>query len=81
MEAWDASAAEVRAAGDFGDMPLLVVSSAGTPDELDVQRDIASLSSRSRFVVLNTSHMAMLMDERAAADAAHEIREFLDTIN
>ena len=80
MEAWDASVAEVQAAGDFGEMPLLVVSSAGTPDELNVQRDIATLSSRSRFVALDTSHMAMLMEQAAAAETAAQIRAFLTSL-
>jgi pimeloyl-ACP methyl ester carboxylesterase len=80
MEAWDASVTEVLAAGDFGDMPLLVVSTPGTPEEVALEQEMANLSSNSRFEMMNTSHMAMLMDESAAAETANLIREFLGSL-
>lgn len=80
MDAWDASVAQVQAAGDFGSLPLLVVSVPGPSEHLDLQRDLASLSSDSRFVVLDTSHMAMLMDETQASATAQEIRRFLSSL-
>jgi pimeloyl-ACP methyl ester carboxylesterase len=77
MEAWDQTVAQVQATGDFGDLPLLVVSSADSAAHLELQRDLANLSTDSRFVVLDTSHMAMLMDQTAAGATAREIGRFL----
>lgn len=79
MDAWDASVSEVLAAGGYGDLPLLVVSTPGTPDEVAPERDLTNLSSNSTFLVMNTSHMAMLMDETTAAETARLIRDFVDS--
>lgn len=80
LEAWDASAAEVRAAGDFGDLPLLVVSSVGSPDQDALQRDLTRLSSNSQFVELNASHMGMLMDRDQASAVSGQIERFVDAL-
>jgi pimeloyl-ACP methyl ester carboxylesterase len=80
MDEWDATVNQVLAAGDFGDVPLLVVSTPGTPDEISRARELAELSSNSRFLVMNTTHMAMLMDESAATETAREIRIFLESL-
>jgi pimeloyl-ACP methyl ester carboxylesterase len=77
MDEWDASVSEVLQAGSFGDVPLLVVSTPGTPDEVELERRLTELSSNSQFLVMNTSHMAMLMDEAAAGETARAIREFV----
>jgi pimeloyl-ACP methyl ester carboxylesterase len=81
LEQWDASVAEVLAAGGFGDLPLFVVSSTDSPAHLALQRDLAGLSNNSRFVQLNTSHMAMLMDQTQASVTAQQMVEFLDSIH
>ncbi len=61
LEAWPTSAAQVRAVGsNFGDLPLLVVSGIGSPEHMDLQHDLARLSSASRFVQINADHMGML---------------------
>lgn len=80
LEAWDASAAEVDAIGDLGDLPLLVASGPGPPEHLALQRDLLNLSTKSQFVVFNTSHMAMLMDRGQAAITAAEIERFVDSL-
>ena len=80
LEAWDASVAQVLAVGGFGDLPLLVVSVPGPPEHLALQRDLLGLSSISQLAVVNTSHMAMLMDEAPAADTTREIRLFLASL-
>lgn len=80
LESWNTSAAQVRSAGDLGDLALLVVSSPGSSASVDLQRDLARLSSKSRFVELNVSHMGMLMDTDQAAVTAAEIERFLDSL-
>lgn len=80
MDAWDASVNEVMQAGSFRDTPLLVISTSGTPDEVDLERQLTHLSSNSQFIVMNTSHMAMLMDEAAAGETAGAIREFMASL-
>jgi hypothetical protein len=80
MDAWDASVTQAETAGHFGSLPLLVVSSAGSSAHLELQRDLASLSADSHFVLLNAGHMAMLMDESAAAGTAQEIRRFVSSL-
>jgi pimeloyl-ACP methyl ester carboxylesterase len=80
MDRWDATVGQVLAAGDFGDVPLLVVSTPGTPEEIRRARELSELSTNSRFLVMNTSHMAMLMDRSAAAETAREIGDFLESL-
>ncbi len=80
MDAWDASVAEVNAAGDFGDLPLLVVSTAGSVESVALQHDIAGLSTNSRFAMSSAGHMAMLMEREPADATAAEIRRFLDSL-
>jgi pimeloyl-ACP methyl ester carboxylesterase len=80
MDKWDATVSQVVAAGGLGDVPLLVVTTPGSPDEIDRARELAGLSSTSTFLVMNTSHMAMLMDKSAAMETAREIRDFLESL-
>jgi pimeloyl-ACP methyl ester carboxylesterase len=77
LEAWDATVGQVQAAGGFGGLPLLVASVPGPPEHLELQRALLSLSTNSQLVILDTSHMAMLMEEAAARETASEIRAFL----
>ena len=81
MDAWDATAAQVNAAGHFGSLPLLVVSVPGPPEHLALQREIATISTESQLVVLDTSHMAMLLERGPATSTATLIREFVATLD
>jgi pimeloyl-ACP methyl ester carboxylesterase len=78
LDVWDVSAAQARAAGNFGDMPLLVVTTTGASElQLGWQRQVATLSSDSTFVVLNVGHTQMLTDPDQAEQVTTEIRRFL----
>lgn len=80
MDAWDASVAQVNAAGEFGDLPLLVVSTPGSAESVAQQRDIAGLSTNSRFSMSSAGHMAMLLERGPAAATAAEIERFLESL-
>lgn len=81
LDAFDASAEQVRQAGAFGDIPLLVVSAAGSGEHLALQRDQTRLSSRSEFVQLDhVYHVSMLLHREHAADVVSEMRRFLDRV-
>jgi pimeloyl-ACP methyl ester carboxylesterase len=77
LEAWAISAADLRAAGALGDMPLLVVVAHGSEEHYDLQRDLARLSSASRYVELDVWHVSMLVQQDHAALVADEMRRFL----
>lgn len=77
LETWDASADEVRAAGDFGDLPLLVVAGAGSEEQRRYQLDLLNLSTSSEFVALNVGHLEMLIQPDQAALVIDEISRFL----
>jgi len=78
LEAWDASVAQARGAGDFGDLPLLVAAAYGSDGQFEHQRDIARLSTRSELADLrHLGHVQMLTDERQAAELGGHIRRFL----
>jgi pimeloyl-ACP methyl ester carboxylesterase len=80
LEVWDATTAQARAAGDFGDLPLLVASVPGPPEHVALQRDLLRLSTSSSYVELNASHMGMLMDRDQATVTAAEIERFVDAL-
>ncbi len=81
LEAWHTSAAQVRAVGsDFGDLPLLVVSAVGSPAHIDLQRDLARLSSTGRFVEINADHMGMLVSQPQSEHVVRAIEEFLTAL-
>lgn len=80
LEAWPASAAQVRAVGsDFGDLPLLVIG-AGSGPHMDLQRDLARLSSAARFVEIDVDHMGMLVNRAQSELVIREIEEFLEAL-
>jgi pimeloyl-ACP methyl ester carboxylesterase len=80
LEAWDTSAAELRAIGTLGDMPLLVVCSPSSPEQIRQQRDLATLSTNARYVELNVDHMGMLVNHDQAMLTADEIERFVDEL-
>lgn len=78
LEEFDASAEQAREAGSFGDVPLLVISAAGSPEHHALQRDLTRLSSRSEYVQLDhVGHVSMLTERDQAADVAAEMLRFL----
>jgi pimeloyl-ACP methyl ester carboxylesterase len=80
LEAWDTSAQQLRALGDLGDLPLLVVGTPSSGAHLDQQRDLAGLSSRGQFVQLSVNHMGMLVRQDEAAATIDAIEEFADSL-
>ena len=78
LEAWPTSAAQVRTFGsDFGDLPVLVVSGVGSPSHIELQRDLANISSASRFVEINADHMGMLVSQPQSQLVVQVIEDFL----
>jgi len=78
LDAWSVSADETLAAGTFGALPVLVVTTTGSnASQLEWQHLVASISSASRFVVLNVGHTQMLTEPDQAAMVIDEIRGFL----
>ena len=78
LEAFDASADQVRQAGSFGDLPVLVISAQGSAEHLALQRDMATLSSRGEFVHLDHAHhVSLLLNRDHAADVAATILGFM----
>ena len=77
LEAWTASADQVRAAGDFADLPLLIVAGNAPQVQRGYQLDLRSLSTRSEFVALDVGHIEMLVTPQQAALVTDEIRRFL----
>lgn len=78
MAAWDRTVEQALSAGSFGDLPLLVVSAPGAAQHLELQREMATLSTNSRYVHLpTTEHTQMLIVEDQAAVTAQLIREFV----
>jgi pimeloyl-ACP methyl ester carboxylesterase len=80
LDAWPISARDLRRAGDFGDLPLLVVSGYGTEAQIESQRDLVRLSSNSRYVELPVWHTSMLVDREHAALVTGELRSFLSSL-
>jgi pimeloyl-ACP methyl ester carboxylesterase len=82
MEAWDASTAQARAAGGYGDVPLLVLTGSADGEFLEQQRDLLELSDRSRHVELEgVGHISMLTDEEQSQLVIAELRRFLATLD
>ena len=81
LEAWHTSAAQVRKASRLiTDVPLLVVGCQGPGRHAELQRDLAGLSSRSRFVELPVDHMGMLINRDQARLVVAEIKSWLQSI-
>jgi pimeloyl-ACP methyl ester carboxylesterase len=80
LEAWVPSVEQVRAV-DLSGVPLLVVSGRGTDEQVAVQREIAALSERGKFVYLPLGHVSMLTVEAEAALVAAEIRRFVASLS
>jgi pimeloyl-ACP methyl ester carboxylesterase len=78
LDVWDVSAAQARAVGGFNDMPLLVVTTTGASElQIEWQRQVATLSSISKFVVLNVGHTQMLTEPAQAEQVIGQVRDFL----
>ncbi|HUG47653.1 MAG TPA: alpha/beta hydrolase [Candidatus Limnocylindria bacterium] len=83
LEAWASSIEQVRAAGTFGDMPLLVVSAdrGGFSDAVAQQEDLARISSAGRLVTLSgVGHMTMVTEPEQAALVETELKDFLRSL-
>jgi pimeloyl-ACP methyl ester carboxylesterase len=78
LDTWTPSAEEAKSAGDFGDLPLLVVVTTSTDGhELDLQRDLTKLSTRSQFATVDGYHMGMLLDPSEASAVSADLLPFL----
>jgi pimeloyl-ACP methyl ester carboxylesterase len=80
LETRNASAAEVRAAGDFGELPVLIVAGAESDEQRRYQLDLVKLSSASQFVDLNVGHLQMLTEPDQAALVTDQISRFLAAV-
>jgi pimeloyl-ACP methyl ester carboxylesterase len=74
----DVSAAQARAAGNFGDLPLIVLTAghAGSPDQdvwNELQAELAWRSTRGRQVIVDTGHMIPEQAPEAVTQAVYEI--------
>jgi pimeloyl-ACP methyl ester carboxylesterase len=77
LEAWSISAAQLRAAGDLGDLPLLVIGAYGSAEHDALQRDLTRLSARSTYTPLEIWHTSLLFNADHARIVAEEISRFL----
>lgn len=77
LDTWNASAAQVRTAGTFGDLRLLVVAAYESEDQRRYQLDLVNLSSAGEFVALNVGHLQMLTEPDQAALVTDEMTQFL----
>lgn len=68
---------DAEAAGDLGSTPLTVITAGGMPQEWQaVQRDLTTLSSSSRHVVVpDAGHKSLVTDRRHARTVADEIAQ------
>jgi len=79
-EGWERSASRARQVRSFGDMPMHVLVADDwpalmLPSWLDMQRELAALSSRGQFeVVEGANHSQIAMDSRYAPRVAAAIR-------
>ncbi len=81
MAAWETTMQQVRGAGSFGDIPLLVVRGPGSARDLELQRSLLSLSSESEFVQLeNVSHVGMLTNQSESDVLLEVLRPWLDIV-
>jgi hypothetical protein len=74
--AWPQSTAQVRASGDLGARPLMVVSSRDTP-WMDLQRELAGLSTRGHHVVAAESGDLVYY---APAEVVNAVREVVGMV-
>ncbi len=78
LETWTASAAQAKQAGDFRDLPLLVMATTSAGGgELALQHDLTAISTRSHFALVDGYHMGMLLDRGQAAEVSAELQGFL----
>ena len=80
LETWTQTTHQVRAAGGFADLPLLIVAGAQSEDHRRYQLDLQQLSTASEFVALNVGHTAMLIQQDQAALVIDELRRFLANV-
>jgi len=80
---WAQSTAEARAAGSLGDRPLIVLSSdnPATAAEynvrMELQTDLARLSTRGRLVSVDVSGELIYQAPDAVIDAARQVLDDL----
>ncbi len=76
-DAVDVSAAEARAAGNFGDLPLIVLTAERPGPEHDMwnelQAELAWRSTRGRQVIVDTGHMIPEQAPEAVTQAVYEV--------
>jgi pimeloyl-ACP methyl ester carboxylesterase len=76
-DAVDVSAAQARAAGNFGDLPLIVLTAGKSGVEHDLwnelQAELAWRSTRGRQVIVDTGHMIPEQAPEAVTQAVYEI--------
>jgi pimeloyl-ACP methyl ester carboxylesterase len=76
-DAVDVSAAQARAAGSFGDLPLIVLTAGQSGVEQDIwndlQAELAWRSTRGRQVIVDTGHMIPEQAPEAVTQAVYEI--------
>jgi pimeloyl-ACP methyl ester carboxylesterase len=83
-DAVDVSAQQARAAGSFGDLPLIVLTAGASGDEQDLwnelQAELAWRSTRGRQVIVpNTGPMIPEQAPEAVAQAVYEIYSEIQT--
>ena len=75
IECLSESAAQVAATGDYGDIPLVILS-AGNPTAAQTmgQEAVARLSSKGKIIVVpNSGHWIQLDQPRFVIDAIREV--------
>lgn len=83
-EGWERSASRARQVATLGDMPLFVLVASGwpkfmVPSWLEMQGELAALSSNSRFdVVEGANHSQIAMDKRYAPRVVAAVRHVAD---
>ncbi len=83
-EGWERSASRARQIATLGDMPLFVLVASDWPEFmvpswLEMQGELAALSSNSRFdVVEGANHSQIAMDKRYAPSVVAAIRHVAD---
>jgi pimeloyl-ACP methyl ester carboxylesterase len=82
MDAWDTSTAQVRAAGSFDEVPVLVLTGPAEGRFLELQRDLLGLSGQSSHVELQgVGHISMLTDQAQSQLVIAELRRFLSRLD
>ncbi len=81
--AWETICAEVRGARDLGDKPLAVLSAGRNPlpGSLDLQRELAALSSESmHHIVKGASHVTLVTHREYASSVVEAIRQVVEKV-